>query len=205
MDMDAHLRAGAAIYNASEFHAAHDAWEELWLEMDDGPDRDLLQGLIQFTAAVYHADNRNWAGATGLAESGSEYLAGLGTTRHGVALEPIRANLAALNRDPEIIERRPPIRMELQGEPVTVDELPFEAVAIAARVLAEEYDYDETLIEQTIEYGQEDLTAENASSPFVTLLIDFVRGEQRSIIRQRLSEHVDRRNYRESDVDGLFE
>ena len=46
--MDAHLRAGAAIYNTGEFHAAHDAWEELWLDMDDGPDRDLLQGLIQF-------------------------------------------------------------------------------------------------------------------------------------------------------------
>lgn len=203
--MDAHLRAGAAIYNTGEFHAAHDAWEALWLDMDEGPDRDFLQGLIQFTAAVYHADRRSWKGATGLAESGREYLAGLGTTHHGVALDSIRAYLAVLGRDPEVIERQPPIQMELQSEPVAVDELSFEAIAIAARVLAEEYEYSETLIEQAIEYGEADLTEENVPSQFVTLLIDFVRGEQRGIVRQRLKEHVGRRDYRESDVEGLFE
>ena len=26
--MDAHLRAGVAIYNAGHYHAAHDAWED---------------------------------------------------------------------------------------------------------------------------------------------------------------------------------
>jgi predicted metal-dependent hydrolase len=202
--MDAHLRAGAAIYNVGEFHAAHDAWEELWLDMDEGPDRDFLQGLIQFTAAVYHADQRSWEGATGLAESGREYLTGLGTTRHGVALDSIRAYLAVLGRDPEVVERRPPIRMELQGKPVTVDELPFEASAIAARVLAEEY-ADEPLIERAIEYGRADLADENVPSRFVTLLTDFIRGEHRGIVRQRLKEHVERRDQRESDVEGLFE
>lgn len=204
-DLSAHIRAGAAIYNAGEFHAAHDAWEELWLDMDDGPDRDLLQGLIQFTAAVYHADQRNWAGTTGLAASGYEYLAGLGSTRHGVALESIRAYLTVLGQDPESIERRPPIKIALRGEPVIVDELPFEAVAIAARVLAAEYDFDEALIEQTIDYGTADLAAETATSPFVTLLIDFVRGEQREIVHQRLSEHAGRRAHKESDVEGLFD
>lgn len=203
--MDAHLRAGAAIYNTGEFHAAHDAWEELWLDMEEGPDRDFLQGLIQFTAAVYHADRRSWKGATGLAESGREYLTGLGTTRHGVTLDSIRAYLAVLDRDPEVIERQPPIRMKLQGEPVSIDELPFDAVAIAARVLAAEYEYDETLIERAIEYGQTDLAEENVPSLFVTLLIDFVQGEQRGIVRQRLKEHVERRDHRESDVEGLFE
>lgn len=202
--LSAHLRAGAAIYNVGEFHAAHDAWEELWLEMNDGPDRDLLQGLIQFTAAVYHAEQRNWAGATGLATSAREYLTELGLTRHGVALEPIRVYLTALARDPEVIERRPPIRIAVDDEPVIIDELPFEAVSIAARVLTAEYDYDEALIERAIEYANADLDAEMATSPFVTLLIDFIRGEQRGIIHQRLSEHVGRRDHKESDVEGLF-
>ncbi|MFC7191742.1 DUF309 domain-containing protein [Halocatena marina] len=204
MDLAAHLRAGAAIYNAGEYHAAHDAWEELWLEMDDGPDRDLLQGLIQFTAAVYHADQRNWAGTTGLATSAHRYLADLGAARHGVALESIRDYLVVLGRDPEVIERRRPIRIVLDGEPVIVDELPFESVAIAARVLAAEYDYNEDQIERAIEYATADLAAEKVTSPFVTLLIDFVRGE-RGIVRQRLSEHIGRRNHKESDVEGLFE
>jgi len=55
--MDA-LRAGIAIHNAGHYHAAHDAWEDEWLELDDGSDERLLHGLIQFTAAIHHARNR---------------------------------------------------------------------------------------------------------------------------------------------------
>ena len=74
--MEAALRAGVAIYNAGEFHAAHDAWEAEWLGLDDGTDDErLLHGLIQFTAVVHHARERNWSGAVGLAESAGEYLA----------------------------------------------------------------------------------------------------------------------------------
>ncbi|NIS31883.1 MAG: DUF309 domain-containing protein, partial [Actinobacteria bacterium] len=59
--MDAHLRAGIAIYNAGGYHAAHDAWEDHWLELEAGTDDErFLHGLIQFTAAVHHAQGANW-------------------------------------------------------------------------------------------------------------------------------------------------
>ncbi|UPM42069.1 DUF309 domain-containing protein [Halocatena salina] len=206
-DFDAHLRAGAAIYNAGEFHAAHDAWESVWLRLESGPDRDLLNGLIQYTAAVYHADQRNWEGTTGLARSGHEYLTGLGSTHHAVALDPLREYLTALERDPERIERQPPTKIVVAGERVRLEALPFGALAIAARVLTEEHEGDTTLIERAIEYGRADLEAGQATSPFVTLLVDILRsdGITRDTARQRLSEHVRRRTTKESDVKGLFE
>src|SRR5215210_293390 len=45
--------AGIDLYNAGEFHAAHDAWEERWRD-DAGPSEKLfLQALIQ-SAVVFH-------------------------------------------------------------------------------------------------------------------------------------------------------
>ena len=45
--------AGIELYNAGEFHAAHDAWEERWRD-DCGPAEKLfLQALIQ-SAVVFH-------------------------------------------------------------------------------------------------------------------------------------------------------
>lgn len=45
--------AGIDLFNAREFHAAHDAWEERWLG-EAGPQEKLfLQGMIQ-SAVVFH-------------------------------------------------------------------------------------------------------------------------------------------------------
>ncbi|MFC6725607.1 DUF309 domain-containing protein, partial [Halobium palmae] len=43
--MDDALRAGVAIYNAGDYHAAHDAWEDVWLDLPEGTDdgRALLE------------------------------------------------------------------------------------------------------------------------------------------------------------------
>ena len=58
---DAHLIAypveyiaGIDLYNAGEFHAAHDAWEERWMG-EVGPDEKLfLQAMIQSAVAFHH-------------------------------------------------------------------------------------------------------------------------------------------------------
>jgi predicted metal-dependent hydrolase len=46
------LARGAALFNQHLFWEAHEAWEELWLELDDEP-KLFVQGLIQ-VAAGYH-------------------------------------------------------------------------------------------------------------------------------------------------------
>jgi predicted metal-dependent hydrolase len=48
--------AGIDLYNAGEFHAAHDAWEERWRD-DCGPQEKLfLQALIQSAVIFHHVE-----------------------------------------------------------------------------------------------------------------------------------------------------
>ncbi|AHF98466.1 hypothetical protein HALLA_06020 [Halostagnicola larsenii XH-48] len=200
------LRAGIAVYNDGEVHAAHDAWESRWLDLESGTDDErLLHGLIQFTAAVYHAQNGNWEGTIGLAESAGAYLAGLPERYRGVDLETVRTFLAALAADPERIERRPPPNLVYEGAVARLADLDPEALAVAAPVLAAEWGYDEAPLERASSYALSDLEAGRDDSRFISLLYDFVRDdENRAIVYQRLSGHVERRAAKESDVEGLF-
>jgi hypothetical protein len=211
--MDAALRAGVAMYNEGEYHAAHDAWEDPWLELPkESEEARLLQGLIQFTAAVYHARNRNWAGAVGLAESAREYLSGSERPGEGpqtdgqtVNRETIRAYLDVLAADPAVIERTDPPKLTVDGVALSFEDLRFEPTAIAATVLAEEYGFEPGVLEDAANYARSDLDDERTASPFVTLVMDFLRQEQRRpVIHQRLRERVQRRRQKETDVEGLF-
>lgn len=204
--MDVHLRAGIAIYNAGEFHAAHDAWEEPWLDLERGtPDERFLHGLIQCTAAIHHALRGNREGATGLAASAREYLDGLDGHR-GVNVEAVREYLDRLETDPTLVERTSPPALALGGRPLGLDELAFDAGAIAASVLAEEHGYDTAVLERAIEYARRDLAHDRETSAFVALVLDFVREEDhRGIVFDCLSGHVSRRDARRADLAGLFE
>jgi len=210
-DLGTSLRAGAAVYHAGEYHAAHDAWEPAWLGIEEGPDRRLLHGLIQLTAAVHHAETGNAAGATGLAESARGYLDGLGATHRGVGLGPVRSYLDALAADPA--EWSPPVRLEVDGTAPTVEGLELTALAVAAGAVAEGADgavaegadgAEKGLIADAVRYAREDL-ADRPTSPLVGLLVGYVRGERRPTVRARLDERVRRRRRRERDVDGLFD
>ena len=204
--MRAHLRAGIAIYNAGRYHAAHDAWEAYWLDLERGtPDERFLHGLIQFTAVVYHGHNHNWTGARGLAESAGEYLADLPAEYRGVDVGSTRSWLATAASDLEKLERRRPPRLTHQGVAIGLVDLDFEATCIVAAVLAEEDGHDEALIDAAIDYARTDLAAGQESSRYVTFLFDFVRDPaHRDVVLQRLGEHVDRRQSRDADVMDLF-
>ncbi len=205
--MDTALRAGVAMYNAGEYHAAHDAWEEEWLDLARGTDDErFLHGLIQFTAAIYHARRSNWDGATGLAESAGVYLRELPDDYRGVNLGTVRTVLSRLDADPASIERIRPPALTIDGVAPTVDDLDFEAAARVALVLAEEYDaYEESVVERGVSAAREEI-AEGIQTTYTTLVMDFTAdAERRELVYQRLSEHVERRRHRESDVDGLFD
>jgi predicted metal-dependent hydrolase len=225
-----HLRAGIAIYNAGHYHAAHDAWEDRWLEikravtnapatveqLDDADpngefpdeptpvaDERLLHGLIQFTAAVHHLSEDNPGGAGGLAESGREYLGPLPADYRGVDVETVRAYLDRVADDPVPVDRVPDLTHE--GRALSFGDLDFEATAVAAEVLAEEFGFDEAAVEAGVEYARADLAEGNEESRLVALVIDFVREtDDRGIVARRLGEHADRRRRRERDLEGLF-
>jgi len=46
--------AGIDLYNAGEFHAAHDAWEERWMGPVDANEKIFLQAMIQSAVAFHH-------------------------------------------------------------------------------------------------------------------------------------------------------
>ena len=88
---------------------------------------------------------------------------------------------------------------------MTLEDLSVAETAIAARVLAEEFGYDEGSVERAGEYALADLEAGDDGSQFITLVFDFVReDEARPLVYRRLAAHVDRRETREGDVEGLF-
>ncbi|QLG29295.1 DUF309 domain-containing protein [Halorarum halophilum] len=199
------LRAGVALYDAGEFHAAHDPWESAWLPLESGTDDErLLHGLIQFTAALHHAHGRNWSGAVGLAGSALGYLADLPAEYRGVDVAAVRTSLGALERDPERVERAPPPVLTHEGEALAYADLDLEAASVAAEVLAEEYGFDEEVIADAVDYAGEEFGT--GRSRFAAMLFDFLDGEPtRAFVFDRLEKHVERKRREEEDVAGLFE
>ncbi|MCB9728913.1 MAG: DUF309 domain-containing protein [Deltaproteobacteria bacterium] len=57
------LAEGLRAFEAGSYYEAHEAWEEVWRQMEQGPDREALQGLIQAAAALYHLERDNLVGA----------------------------------------------------------------------------------------------------------------------------------------------
>ena len=204
--MEAQLRAGIAVYNTGATHAAHDAWEDVWLDLPEGSDDErLLHGLIQFTAAVYHAQNRNWSGAVGLCESGREYLNGLPSTYRGVDLSVATNYLYALINDPERIERAVPPALFYKGRPLSAADLEIEAITVAAAVIAADFEqYDEGVVDAAAAYAREEV--DSGRTRFVGLLTTFVdESTHRAIVYDRLTRAVERRQRKEQDVVGLFD
>ncbi|MFB6353782.1 MAG: DUF309 domain-containing protein [Halobacteriales archaeon] len=209
--MDAHLRAGVAVYNAGGHHAAHDAWEDRWLALEAGTeDERFLHGLIQFTAAVHHAHDANWTGARGLAESGAGYLDGLPADYRGLNVGPVRDYLRSVAADPEHVERAAPPALTYEGRALGLGDLDDPAVRVAAVVLAEAGDaYDEAVVERAVAFADEAVEAgvePTADDRFAALLADFVADpDRRQLVYERLAGHVEREAAKRADVDGLFD
>ncbi len=64
----ARYRQGVAAFNAGDYFAAHEHWEDLWSDPPAGglADRTFIQGLIQLAVGCFHLTNDNLNGARGL-------------------------------------------------------------------------------------------------------------------------------------------
>lgn len=97
-------RFGEAVrlFNAGEWYACHDGFEELWHETQ-GPCRRVLQGILQIAVAHLHLERGNRRGATVLLGEGLGRLQSAGPEQLGVDLEGLRAaareRLLALQRE----------------------------------------------------------------------------------------------------------
>ncbi len=122
--------AGIDLYNAGEFHAAHDAWEERWRD-DAGPSEKLfLQGMIQSAVIFHHLEIGRPGAARRMYQLATEKFARLGAARFmSLDLEEYQAQLA-----------RALAWLVAAADPREVVPPPFESPSI--RLLPEVMEYD---------------------------------------------------------------
>ena len=60
---DSRFEIGMKLFNSCQWYKSHDVFEEIWHETG-GPERQLIQGILQVAVAQVHLENRNINGAT---------------------------------------------------------------------------------------------------------------------------------------------
>ena len=85
---DPRFQEGLELFNAGEWYAAHDLFEELWHETAD-PERRSLQGILQVAVAQLHLQRGNRRGATILFGEALGRLKRQGTPDLGLDLESL--------------------------------------------------------------------------------------------------------------------
>ena len=73
--------AGIDLYNAGEFHAAHDAWEDRWMGEVGPAEKLFLQAMIQSAVAFHHLEIGRPGAARRMYQMAKEKFARLGTPR----------------------------------------------------------------------------------------------------------------------------
>jgi predicted metal-dependent hydrolase len=105
------LAEGLRDYNASNFFAAHEAWESVWLHAPQ-PEKTFLQGLIQVTVAMHHFTRDNPLGATRLLTAAlrklSPHAPAFGNLDVQLLCDDIRDRLHSLAATPPITQLAPP-------------------------------------------------------------------------------------------------
>lgn len=103
--MDPRIARGVAELNARNFFAAHEIWEEVWLETV-GPERLLLQGLIQIAAGYLKAESGNHSATQKLLTKGLGHVRGFAPSALGLALQPF---ITGVEADLELTHRLGPM------------------------------------------------------------------------------------------------
>ena len=72
-DISKRFERGIREFNAGDFYASHDTWEDVWMDVR-GPERPFFQGMIQVAVGYYHLSCENYAGAEHLLSRGIRKL-----------------------------------------------------------------------------------------------------------------------------------
>ena len=86
---DPRLSVALACFNAGDWYAAHDNFEELWHETQ-GPMRPALQAVLQIAVAHVHVERANLNGATVLLGEGVGRLARVDANALGLDFQALR-------------------------------------------------------------------------------------------------------------------
>lgn len=89
------LECGAALYNAALYFETHELLEPVWAEQPKGPDRTVLQGIIQAAVGLYHFQHENWRGGIRVLGYGLSKAEAGRPAFHGLAMDNLLRGLAA--------------------------------------------------------------------------------------------------------------
>jgi predicted metal-dependent hydrolase len=106
VDVKEKFDEGAALFNSGEYFACHEAWEDVWRELQGNP-RLFVQGLIQVAVGLYHASRWNTAGARGLFTRGVARLERFAPEYAGVDVSGLLAQLSPWRAAVETREELP--------------------------------------------------------------------------------------------------
>jgi hypothetical protein len=97
---------GVRLYNAGDYHAAHDCFEDEWYNYGSGTTESaFLHGMVQVAAGAYkHVDFENDDGMRSLFETALQYLAGVPADFYGVDVDDVRWTLRAALAEPTTLE-----------------------------------------------------------------------------------------------------
>lgn len=101
-----YLDEGVRLFEAGDYFLAHETLEEHWVEAD-ASERDFLQGLIQLSVGLLHANKGNRKGALLQFRKSASRLEGYPDVHQGIDLAAVRTFLASA-----------PSRLEA-GDPLT--------------------------------------------------------------------------------------
>ncbi len=90
---DDRFQQAVNLFNAHDWYAAHDAFEELWHE-SVGEDRSILQGVIQIAVAEHHLRNGNQRGSLLLMAEGLNHIQSSALHDLGLNLQLLKAVVA---------------------------------------------------------------------------------------------------------------
>jgi predicted metal-dependent hydrolase len=68
------IEEGMNFFNEGRYFEAHEAWEKLWRNAPESPERHFIQGMIKIAAALHHYKRKEFAGTSKLLDSGMKIL-----------------------------------------------------------------------------------------------------------------------------------
>src|SRR5215472_3994734 len=96
--MNALFSAGLELFNSGRYFDAHETWEDLWRETQ-GPEKLLVQALVQSAVALHHASTGNYVGARSVMERSIRNMAGYRRHFGGVDVVEFRTQLQRVLRE----------------------------------------------------------------------------------------------------------
>jgi hypothetical protein len=101
MDVDYAIREGVALFNEERYWESHEALEYGWRRVE-GPEKEVLQGIILVAAALVHLQKNELGVALGVMTRASDKLSPYHGERFGIGIDNLRETVSRM-----VVDGRP--------------------------------------------------------------------------------------------------